>query len=301
MLFAFSFILLAFYLWEDLFVQTSELASPLFNYFTTNDTKGQDRDMIQELSLHVRKSLFKGICPNTTQFRSLKYLNEQYITNLTLLYLPIGGYGIVSIPRKRATALLTKAALTLSHGDIVETGCYFGTSASIILQILKDFDACHKKIWVFDSFAGLPLSTKEDKYQGTQGLFHSTEEIFKQNLNQTGLYDENRLIVTKGWFNETCAPSPVQKISFLRLDGDLYSSTWDALVAFYHRVVPGGYIYVDDYGSFYGCKAAVDRFRTMHKICDAIHYINEVPMDSMRPSVTFESIWWVKSTAYGRN
>lgn len=58
---------------------------------------------------------------------------------------------------------------------------------------------------------------------------------------------------------------------------------------------------MDDYGSFYGCKAAVDRFRTMHKICDAIHYINEVPMDSMRPSVTFESIWWVKSTAYGRN
>ena len=57
-----------------------------------------------------------------------------------------------------------------------------------------------------------------------------------------------------GWFNETCSQSPVSAISLLRMDGDLFESTWDVLVALYDRVLPGGFIYVDDYGGYNGCQ-----------------------------------------------
>lgn len=53
----------------------------------------------------------------------------------------------------------------------------------------------------------------------------------------------------------------IGRIAYLRLDGDLYSSTMEALEALYHKVSPGGFVYVDDYGSYNGCRAAVDRFR----------------------------------------
>jgi hypothetical protein len=47
----------------------------------------------------------------------------------------------------------------------------------------------------------------------------------------------------------------------LRLDGDLYESTMDALVALYDRVSPGGFVIVDDYHGWPVCKKAVDEFR----------------------------------------
>ena len=46
-------------------------------------------------------------------------------------------------------------------------------------------------------------------------------------------------------------------LALLRLDGDLYDSTLDALAALYPRLSPGGYTIVDDYGSFEECRGAV--------------------------------------------
>jgi O-methyltransferase len=46
----------------------------------------------------------------------------------------------------------------------------------------------------------------------------------------------------------------------------LYDSTCDALNALYHKVVPGGYVVVDDYGTWSGCRVAIDEFRRAHGI-----------------------------------
>jgi hypothetical protein len=56
---------------------------------------------------------------------------------------------------------------------------------------------------------------------------------------------KKRIVVTKGFFAETVHKSKVKAISFLRMDGDLYTSTWDVLIAgLYDRVLPGGLVYV---------------------------------------------------------
>jgi hypothetical protein len=60
----------------------------------------------------------------------------------------------------------------------------------------------------------------------------------------------------------------------LRLDGDLYESTRDALVHLYDKVSAGGHIIVDDYNSWAGCRTAVDEFRESRRIMEKIVQID---------------------------
>ena len=52
----------------------------------------------------------------------------------------------------------------------------------------------------------------------------------------------------------------IEKIAILRLDGDWYESTKVALENLYDLVVSGGYIVIDDYYFWDGCKKAVNDF-----------------------------------------
>ena len=52
----------------------------------------------------------------------------------------------------------------------------------------------------------------------------------------------------------------------LRLAGDLYASTRDALVHMSPKLAVGGYCIVDDYYSFDECREAIDEYRQAHGI-----------------------------------
>jgi len=67
-------------------------------------------------------------------------------------------------------------------------------------------------------------------------------------------------------FRDTLPVAPIRKLAILRLDGDMYASTMDALNALYAKVSKGGYVIVDDYNCWPHCKKAVDEFRTAHGI-----------------------------------
>lgn len=142
---------------------------------------------------------------------------------------------------------------------------------------------------------GLPSPVAKDGIGngegGKKGSFQCSEKDFVRNMKSAGAWDDSRIIVTKGWFNETAAVSAVKQISFLRLDGDLYVSTWDAIVGFYDRVVPGGLIYVDDYGAFNGCREAINDFRTQRRIYETMHTVSE-------GNIGYEAVWWRKSTSH---
>lgn len=87
-----------------------------------------------------------------------KYLSE--ILNLNVRY----GMTMASDKRQRATAMIAREALYSPYnGDFVETGVYTGGTSAIIMRILMDFDACSRKFYAFDSFAGLPGSQPEDR------------------------------------------------------------------------------------------------------------------------------------------
>jgi hypothetical protein len=122
------------------------------------------------------------------------------------------------------------------------------------------------------------------------GGFAATQEVFESNMRTYRAWDDARVHVTKGWFNESIpsVAADIGPIIFLRLDGDLYASTMDVLQLLYDKVNPDGLVYIDDWGSFNGCRRAVEDFRTEKNITAPVNYIREYPGTGV------EAIWWTK-------
>lgn len=101
--------------------------------------------------------------------------------------------------------------------------------------------------------------------------FAASFEDVCRNFEAYGMLDE-RVKFLKGWFKDTLPAAPIERLAILRLDGDYYESTWDALSALYDRLSIGGYAIIDDYGEdrWTYCAKAVDEFRQQHDIVDPL-------------------------------
>jgi O-methyltransferase len=124
----------------------------------------------------------------------------------------------------------------------------------------------------------MPVQRDDDKADpalaGNSYLAVSLEQV-RENFRRFGLLDE-RVEFIKGWFSETLPTAPVERISVLRLDGDYYSSTIDALKGLYDKLSPGGFVIVDDYNAFRSCKQAIVDFREEKKIKTEIVSIDKL-------------------------
>ncbi len=156
-------------------------------------------------------------------------------------------------------------------GDFVETGAWRGGACIFMRAILKANGVTDRTIWVADSFQGLPPPNAE-LYPADEGLtFHVHKELsvtveqVKDNFKKYELLDD-KVKFLPGWFKDTLPNAPISKLAILRLDGDMFESTMDALKALYHKLSVGGYVIVDDYGDVAACRAAVLEFRAEHKI-----------------------------------
>lgn len=164
-------------------------------------------------------------------------------------------------------------------GDLIETGVWRGGVTILMRGILDAWEDPDRRVWVADSFQGLPTPNVEDypedeghDLSGVTALKVSADQV-RANFDRYGLLDD-RVCFLEGWFADTLAPAPIDAIAVLRLDGDLYESTVDALVALYHKVSPGGFVIVDDYGAWEPCRKAVQNFRAEHRITDEIHEVD---------------------------
>ena len=87
----------------------------------------------------------------------------------------------------------------------------------------------------------------------------------RSHFARLGLLDD-QVVFLKGFFSETLPNAPVDRLSLIRLDGDMYASTMDGLAHLYPKLSPGGFCIVDDYYSFEECRLAVDEYRAAHGI-----------------------------------
>jgi O-methyltransferase len=81
----------------------------------------------------------------------------------------------------------------------------------------------------------------------------------------------------KGWFKDTLASAPIEQLAVVRLDGDLYDSTMDAIKALYPKLSVGGYSIVDDYNAPLfadACGQAIRDYRDEHGISEPMHEID---------------------------
>lgn len=139
------------------------------------------------------------------------------------------------------------------------------------------------ELWAFDSFQGIPLPSNRDNQ--LPGLKMLTEyersnlpDPGKQMLETTGAtsvsqadfmnhirtaldyYEYQSLVIFDGWFEEVLPRlKKIEPISILRLDGDLYNSTFVCLQYLFPHVLKGGCVIIDDW-ELPGCQAAVREY-----------------------------------------
>lgn len=150
-------------------------------------------------------------------------------------------------------------------GDLIETGVWRGGATIFMRGYLAARGITDRRVWVADSFAGLPVpSAPQDQGMDfSASIFpilaisrQAVEELFRR-------YEllDDQVAFLEGWFKDTLPAAPIERLALLRLDGDLYESTRDALTHLYHKLSPGGFVIVDDYFDFKACRQAVDEFR----------------------------------------
>ena len=147
--------------------------------------------------------------------------------------------------------------------------------AALIARASENVPECRQEltqstmrtIWLADSFQGLPPATTLDERMGgisqmdpagsfavsidavaalfRRNGFEATSpgagatldeqerpSAFRELRSASGLTSVRLL---KGWFNETLSKAPIGTLAVLRLDGDLYTSTMDAIVPLYPK------------------------------------------------------------------
>ena len=77
-----------------------------------------------------------------------------------------------------------------------------------------------------------------------------------------------------GGSKDTLPVANISIIAVLRLDGDMYSSTMDALTTLYPKVVKKGYVIIDDYGHWIQCKRAIDEYFISNNLTYPLHTID---------------------------
>jgi len=137
-------------------------------------------------------------------------------------------------------------------GDIIETGVWRGGATIYLAGILKALGNTDKKVFVADSFEGLPPPDAEKwpldkgaKHHNRKDLAISLEEV-RANFERFDLLSDN-IIFVKGFFEESLGNANIDKLSILRLDGDMYGSTMTVLEQLYHKLEVGGYLVLDDW------------------------------------------------------
>lgn len=143
-------------------------------------------------------------------------------------------------------------------GDVVELGCNKGNMAIYTQAILTEM-ASDKQLHVYDSFAGLPAPTPEDRSAqrtARQGDLGVTAEELIVFFEKHGI---KLPVIHQGWFADQEYPNP---ISFAFFDGDFYQSIMDSWIKVYPRLSPGAIVTVHDYGfpPLVGVKKACDEF-----------------------------------------
>jgi O-methyltransferase len=173
---------------------------------------------------------------------------------------------------ERALADVVRSAVP---GAFIECGIALGGSALIIVNWMPAGREFHG----YDVFGMIPPPTSEhddDKSRARYEVIKSgrsagiggdpyygyAENLYEQVVDNFARFghpvDGSHITLHKGLFEETLRPPP--QIAFAHIDCDWY----DPVTVCLQRIVPnlsrGGYVILDDYNDYGGCRRATDEF-----------------------------------------
>ncbi len=163
-------------------------------------------------------------------------------------------------------------------GDLIETGVWRGGAVILMRAVLEAYGDRDRIVYAADSFAGLPPPDETNYPADAGSRLHSAEPLavprseVERNFRLYGLLDR-QVRFLEGWFKDTLPTVADRTWSVVRLDGDMYESTMDALVNLYPRLSVGGFLIVDDYG-FEPCRQAVADYRDANGIAEPVESID---------------------------
>ena len=191
-------------------------------------------------------------------------------------------------------------------GDFVECGVWKGGAIGLMALANLRHGKTRRKIRLFDSFKGIcepdefvdgvravsearefakhgeakgrlvPLEGFYDSFGGV-GTLEDCRALLEEKLG----YPADYVYYHKGWFQDVLplVNQEIGPIAILRIDGDWYSSTKTCLDYLLNKVVSGGFVIVDDYGAYDGCRKAVDECLArdtnrpfLHRVTGEIRY-----------------------------
>lgn len=159
-------------------------------------------------------------------------------------------YPIVSdqVDRAELSVILRELQTVLDRGaagDVVELGCYVGTTSLFLQRMLM---GTSKTLHVYDSFAGLPPKVAADASpageQFKQGELTASKAQLIKYFKQAGL---PLPVIHKAWFEQLTVADTPEHISFAFLDGDFYTSILASLKVVWPKLTPGAVVIIDDY------------------------------------------------------
>lgn len=186
----------------------------------------------------------------------------------------------VSREETEKISAVARGVLSDVEGDFVELGCYEGDTSLLLAEILKDYNGgagCgkpvenfeKKKLWIYDSFEGLPEKTEADESvlgeDFREGELFVSKRTVKERFLRAGLTVPK---IKKAWFRDLTEADLPGKIAFAFLDGDLYESIRDSLRLVGSKMAAGGAILIHDYKNpaLPGVAKAVDEWNRERKL-----------------------------------
>jgi O-methyltransferase len=200
---------------------------------------------------------------------------------------PVDAETMVGLKRLRNVRECVESVIAEGvSGDLIETGAWRGGVTIYMRAILAAHGVKDRVVWVADSFQGLPApgsaSADFESRLHTRNELAISLETVKENFRKYDLLDDQVRFI-EGFFEDTLPNAPVEELSVLRLDGDMYSSTMVALDSLYDKLSVGGYVIIDDFGAIRACRKAVEEFRARRGIKDEVRRID------------YSGIYWRKS------
>jgi O-methyltransferase len=186
----------------------------------------------------------------------------------------------------RQQNLVRLASLVESNrvpGDVVECGVLDGGTAALLAWGTR---GSARRVHLFDSWQGLPPATAEDGSYAHRwsGQVVGSPRRVRAVMRKVGV-PESRLSFYKGWFQDTFPGARIDRISLLHIDADFHDSVALCLRTWAPRLSPGGFIQLDDYDVFVGCRRATDTFLAGH------------PEFSLESAGQMGTAWYIRHTA----
>jgi O-methyltransferase len=243
----------------------------------SNFQPNEARDLYLDLLIKSISNTIYGDA-NTGPWRSAEYDPEARRTGSDW---PSVAHSMIGVERLgNVRSLAERVIKERVPGDMIETGVWRGGACILMRGVIKAYGVTDRRVYLADSFQGLPPPDPDSFPADVGQTAHTFTQLavsraeVEANFRAYDLLDD-KLTFLEGWFKDTLSTlSDSVKFALVRLDGDYYESTIQAMEALYPKLSIGGFVIVDDYGTWPSCRQAITDYRRAHDIADAIENID---------------------------